>query len=186
MSQPKYSVTIMRHTDNDEVTELVDKWITADQAIELLVKAQEMAEYTIQVHHEDEFKDYTPVHHEEEPEKKEELPDNIAKLKKHTGRKASYDKDAVKKDIKAGIKPGDIATKYGITAATVYQIKSKMKNEEDEEEQPESDDVPVDNHPKARVKRMVAAGETDQAIYNVMHDFMTDEQFREAIAEARS
>lgn len=112
------------------------------------------------------------------------IPDTDVKIK--TGRRPRYDKDLMRQAFKDGESTEQIAKKFRLTTATVYQIKSKMKKAGELDDEEETPDLPVDNHPNARVKRMVADGETDQAIYNVMHNFMTDEQFRKAIEEARS
>lgn len=177
----------MRHGDNDEVKELVDRWVTADQAIELLVQVQDMAEYTIQEHHEEEKEPEIEGYNTEPKRPIPDIKEVFQKKKKleSKGRQAAWDKDEAKAMIRANTPAGEIAKKVGTSVGNIYQLKLAMKKKgelKDEEEE----DIEVDNHPKSRVKRMVDAGETDQAIYNVMHDFMTDEQFREAIAEARS
>jgi len=171
-----YSVTVIRW-DGDNQEELVDAYITADQAIDLMLQIQAMPEETEEEEIE-EVEEEIPTEEPKQVVKKAE--------KKNMGRQANYDKEAVKVDIQNGIRPSDIANTHGVPVGTVYQLKSQMKKDGELLEVTEQKEDVVDNHPKSRVKRMVKSGDTDTEIYNAMHDFMTDIELREAIEEARA
>lgn len=166
-----YNLTLTRTDQEGEQLILLDKDITADEAIEMMLANQGKEEEV------DEFKDYTLVHHEPETKNKP------APGKK--GKVVDYDKEAVKADIKAGkLSTKDIAYTHGITDGMVYQIKSQMKKAgELDGDKPKVQSVTSNED---RVKNMVRDGDSDAEIYAVMHDFMTDAEFRVAIDKARN
>lgn len=187
MQQNKYSITIMRHTDDDSV-ELVDRWITADQAIDMMVQANALQD------EEEESEDETEEEEAEEEEEEEEPEPEPASKKKSRawassgfGRKATWDKEKAEELIIAGEKPKDIAEEVGATVASIYQLKAQMKKAgklgEVTEDAPEHN--PIKSH-RDQVVDMVQAGKTDTEIYNKMHDLMTAGELRTALEYARA
>lgn len=117
MSRNTYAVTVTRWDENEEVTVIVDRYITADQAIDLMIQVNAMEEEAeVETDEEEEA--------EEEAQKSKETP-----AKRGGTRKPTYDKDAMIADIHSGMPVAEIAAKYGVTTATVYQTKSKAKQE---------------------------------------------------------
>lgn len=111
----KYSVTIMRHREDEDPEELTDRWITADQAIDLMMQVNEM--------------DDSSEEEESEPEEEEEVDDEPEepKPKRGGGSYGSWDKERAKVLIQQGAKAGDIADEVGTSIGNIYQLKSDMK-----------------------------------------------------------
>lgn len=66
----------------------------------------------------------------------EELPDDLPdepvrksglRPMKKTGKRVSYDREAVLADLESGMKPAEVAKKHKVSAATVYTVKSNAK-----------------------------------------------------------
>lgn len=64
-----YGVTITRYDEDGNPTELADKYITADQAIDLMLQVNEMAEYTIQEDEEESIDEEDPVEEDQSQRK---------------------------------------------------------------------------------------------------------------------
>ena len=95
-----------------------------------------------------------------------------------------YDKEAIINDIKAGLKTKEIAHRNNVTDQVVYNVKSDWKRS-----QTVGDTIPkptkLINTNKDKVRELHLAGHSDEKIYQIMHDFMTVAEFREAILEAK-
>lgn len=179
MKQYQYSVTIIRHEIEDEdnvvdTTELVDQWITADSAIELMMHIKEnIADINAESEEDEEESE-----EEDEPEPAPRVTKKQPVQKtRRTGVAASYDVDAMKADIKDGMKPQAIASKYGVSVASVYQRKADMKKagELDEQEpaaklpasfgkMSEPDDDDIDEDLERDVADAIRDGETLQSL----------------------
>jgi len=196
----KYAITIYRFNDDDTQETLIDRYITADQAIDAVIFSNNL-----------DVEETEPVHSdEEEVEEEPEIEGYNAPIKGSMGTlpkerfgfepkaaqaakpksEEGFDVQAVKVAIKGGNKPKDIAELYGISTQTVYQLKSKMKKEgelgdESQEDSSEEKKPHVIPTHAQKIKYMVNAGESDATIYAAMHDLMTDAEFREALATAR-
>jgi len=108
----KYSVTLMRHRDDEDPEELVDLWIEPDDAVELAVKLKEMERLMA-------IPDENPEEEEESEEEEEPA---------EQGSRVEYDREALKREIREGEKkPAKLAAEYGVTVGVVYQLKSDMK-----------------------------------------------------------
>ena len=86
-------------------------------------------------------------------------------------RKTKYDKEAIKADIRRGLKKDEIAARHGVTESVVKNIKFNMGKETGN----------VNDVFKKKIKILLEEGKDDQEIYNEMHDSMTDAQFREVL-----
>ncbi len=71
-----------------------------------------------------------------------------------------------------------IAEKHGVTVSVVKNIKFLYGKKETKKE--------VFSPHKEQMQAMLDQGMTDQEIYNKMHDFMTDAQFRETLQELKN
>lgn len=157
----QYSVTVMRHTDDDAV-ELVDRWITADQAIDLMLQIQGMEDLL-----QEEEEEQDELIEEEE----EELP-----------------KPAKKKESKG--KQWDVKPCCG--SAGPRHKKDCPNNQKPANKREGEGDVYMMSHGvlsthQERVTRMLnEEGRTQEDVYNAMYQEMTNEEIRKAIEHALS
>lgn len=121
----QYGLIVYRFDEEEQVS-IVDQYVTADQVIDVLVLAQSFEVVNIdageveQESEEDEAEDEEPE--EEEPTPK---PNPLT-----TGRRASYDKAALIADVKANVlSTAELAAKYDVTSATIYQVRNKLKKD---------------------------------------------------------
>lgn len=136
----QYSVTLYRHDDEASI-EIVDRYITADETIALMLHINEHI-----VGPEEESEEETvEEEQEEEPEVAEEEEPTAspkkAKAPKKAGKALSYDKDAIVADLKAGKAVADIAEEHKVTKQTVYNVKHRFLSE-DEDSEPEAIKLP--------------------------------------------
>lgn len=120
MSEVTYTISVSKWNENDEQIELVDRYLTAEQVIDLMVFCNNEIPEAIEEEADEEVEE--EVEQEVEPERPEPK-------QKKGGRRASYDKEAVLQDIKDGISPKEISETHGVSIGTVYQLKSKNKLE---------------------------------------------------------
>lgn len=119
----QYAVTISRFNEEDEQEELVDRYITADQAIDLMLQVQALEDEVIEVEEEPENET-----NEEEEVELEELNPKPNPLS--TGRRASYDKAALIADVKANVlNTAELAEKYRVGTGIIYQVRNKLKKD---------------------------------------------------------
>lgn len=119
----QYAVSVTRYDEDSEQTELVDQWITADDAIELMMHIRD----NVTDASETEQEENVETHDEIEEKTVEVEPVKKTSTQKRTGIQVTYDVEAMKSDIRSGMKPQVIANKYGTSLGTVYQRKSEMK-----------------------------------------------------------
>lgn len=174
--QNKYSVVIYRHTDDEgTMEEVMDRWISADQVIDLLQTVEEDG-----VAGEEEESEEEEEEEESEPEIEEETP------KPARGKQKDWDMEKAKELINEGKKPAAIAAEVEASIGSIYQLKSQMKKDgELGEPAPKVENKPVKSH-QEQIVDMVAEGKSDTDIYNKMHDLMTAGEMRTAIEHARS
>lgn len=123
----KYAITIYRFDDNDDQVELVDRYITADQAIDLMVQANNLPDPDEQPEPEEEEPEITVD--EPEPEK------TTASIKSNGAGGSDGNKprriDAELKaliiaDIEADeLAPKEIAEKHGVNLQSIYNLRSR-------------------------------------------------------------
>ncbi len=174
----KYSMTIYRHIDDEgEMEEVLDKFISADHVIRILESIPD----------DEETEDDEEV--EVEDEKEEEDPKPIKPQR--GGRMTPEQKQKIVEDIEADeLKPREIAEKYQVNLQSVYNLRSRMANPHSRKATDDTTQEPTTPRahltPSEKVRFMVEEGKTDLEIYNEMHDRMTDQQLREALAQAKA
>lgn len=118
----KYSITIYRYNDGD-TEEIIDTYITADQAIDALLYVQGLAP---------EVSEIEIIENRKEDEMIVEYEEPASTPRKAAGKRASrtdYDKEALTVEVKAGkVTNAELSEKYGVSLATIYQIKHKLKH----------------------------------------------------------
>lgn len=118
----QYSVMISRFNEDNEQELLADQYITADQAIDLMLQVQALAPV------EDEEGEEAVT--ETDEEEVEDEPGEEEVKPRAMGRKASYDKAALIADMKANVlSTAELAAKYDVTTATIYQVRNKLKKD---------------------------------------------------------
>lgn len=180
-----YNILLSRIDEDGNQIILLDRDITADQAIAMMIEERAKAEK------EPEIEGYnTPI---KGPIGSEDFgfePAVRPKVKKSVDipqRETSYNKDLVKSDIKAGLKPKEIADTHGLSVNMVYQIKAEMKKNGElaaTKSKHMTEDGVLQVHQDA-VDLMVSQGKDDQDIFNAMHDVMTQDELTKAINRAR-
>ena len=114
-----------KYYHDPEADELVIASFDADGAL------SEVRRLTQSVEFEDETEEETEEEPEIVPEKKKPVVTPAVSKKSNKGigrgKRASFDIEAMRSDIKDGMKTAVIADKYGVTLQTVYNTKSKMK-----------------------------------------------------------
>ena len=188
MSNYAYNILISRIDEEGENKILLDQDITADQVIEAILDQR----YSDSV-------EPKPVENEvkTEPEPTAPVPAEKPTPKKKPAkeskkRKTSYDIQAVKDDVNAGMSVADIAAKHKIPKQAVYNARMKMKTAGDHS--PEVEELQAqalnmneemanckDNHEKVII--MLRHGMQPGKVYNLMHDYMTDQEYRQAVTE---
>ena len=108
----QYCITITRFEEDEQHSELVDQYLSAEDTIDLMVYIQ---------------KNIAELDDEEEDSKVEE----VSKLKKRPNltkkQETSSDNPALA-DLVAGMKPKEVAEKYGLTLSGVYSLKHRNKH----------------------------------------------------------
>ena len=120
----KFTISVFKHGDDGEVDEILEKEVTAEQVIDMLIAdpAVIYQEVEVEVEDEEEKKPKTPV-------------SNIPAENKQ--RRTKYDKEAMIEDIKADeLTPAEIATKYDVTVQTVYSQRHRLNTETGEIDEP--------------------------------------------------
>lgn len=123
----QYAVSITRYDEDSEQTELVDQWITADDAIELMMHIRDNVTDASETEQEEDIETDDEIEEktvEAEPVKKP----NTRTYTKRAGPTPAYDREEVRKDFIAGMSSGDVAKKHGVPVSTIYAIKNVMKN----------------------------------------------------------
>lgn len=125
---PQYSVMIQRHRD-DESEEIIVRYITADQAIDMLLAVADLPESE----GEEETKEAEPEEEAATPPMRKRKVSAYRQIENDLsdapsrGRRVSYDVDAVKADILNGMKNREVAEKHGLTPSTIGNLKDRMK-----------------------------------------------------------
>ena len=198
MSNYAYNILISRIDEGGEQQILLERDITADEAIDAILDSKLRS-------HEIEMQNLEAVHALDvatEPEPTHPVPYEIPAPKEKTAagsyeRKLSYNLEAVQDDVTAGMSVLDIAAKHKIQKQIVYNIRAKMKKAgelkpeqelEDEEEEPSEAEAMNNelvncksNDEKVRV--MLRHGMTSSDVYKKMHDYMTEREFTDAVED---
>lgn len=147
----------MRFDDESNKTELIDQYITADQAIEALLFVQGLE--PIEEETGDDAEEEADVQVDDEPE----VPEVPApKPDAPKGRRASYDKAELEADVRANLlSTKEIADKHNVPTATVYQVRSALKHADPVAV---SDDAPATTAYAIRQKERAAIPEPDTNI----------------------
>lgn len=163
----KYSISVFKHLNDDEAEVIFDKHVTADQAIDVLVFAQQLvdaetggdgvetvvAQVTAVGAAKSQATFSTPEAPKPEP-------------KKATSPRASYEREALLADIESGVLgTKEIAEKHGVAISTIYTLRYELKKKgnpgktaymERREELEQAQDEETD--PLAEVRRMAREG----------------------------
>jgi hypothetical protein len=101
------------------------------------------------------------------------------------------EKETIILDLKNGLSTREAAQKNNVTEQTIYNVRKYWKRTEDYKEwQEKTVGDPIPEPPRViksnrdKVRELHLAGHSDEKIYAIMHDFMTDAEYREAIYEA--
>lgn len=164
----QYAVTVVRFNEEDEQEELVDQYITADEAIDLMLHIKEnVAEEGTE-----------EVEEEIEEETEEEAP------KPQRGSRGGYDEKKILKQLENGDKPKKVAEEHGVNVQTVYNLKARAKKGTEVETKQEPTMKRAVVTPAEKVRFLVEEGKTDEEIYGQMGNSMTSKQLREALEDA--
>jgi len=135
MAQNKYSYNVLLQRIDEEglTVQLVDRDLTADDAINLMLHIQEeipaIEEETSLANEREEEMDETTAQDKLNGAKEVKVFVKEKKLKKGTvPSNSSWDKEKAKAMILKGVKPAKIAEAVGATLASVYQLKSNLKH----------------------------------------------------------
>lgn len=119
-----YAITIIRFGEDDEQEVLLDKWVTADETIDLLVQLQSASDSPL-----DSEEEAAEVEEDVEEVIEEEEPTQPAQPAKKS-RAVNYDREAMVADVKAGVlTTAQISEKYGINLNVIYQVRNKLKKQ---------------------------------------------------------
>lgn len=170
MSVPKYAYNIMvvRYDEDGNQEELIDRDLTADQAIDMMLYVNE-AVPAVEIHGVPGQERPDMVIEDEVDEEDKESSDDDEPAPR--GRQASWDKDRAKEMILDGEKAGDIADKVGAPIGSIYQLKSDMKKAgelenqgKDEAPEPETEDEDEEPEPVKPEPKVSIAPDEDSAI----------------------
>jgi len=176
MSNYAYNILISRIDEGGEQDVLIDRDITADEAINAILNQK-----------------HSDAGAPEKVEAKLEPTVPVLAEKKATRvyeRKVNYDMNEVKDDVISGMTVPAIAAKHNVTNQIIYNIRLKMKKAgewgpEIKEEQVAAgsmnDELAMCLSNEEKVTVMLKHGMTPDDVYKRMHDFMTDREFREAV-----
>ena len=118
----------MRFDEDDTQTTIVDQWITADQAIDALIFAQSL-DRIAEIEEVDGAEDEDDEAAEDDEEPQPDQKASVAREVQGRGRRAEYDKDALTDAIRNGVRSTqELAEEFGVTSATIYQIRNKLKH----------------------------------------------------------
>jgi hypothetical protein len=113
-----YNILISRIDEEGSQDILIDQDISADQAIEEVLRLK----VTCSEEDETEQEEETSASDEQEEEEEEPEPE-----KPKRGPRAVWDKERAKELINAGKKAGEIADEVGASVGSIYQLKTDMK-----------------------------------------------------------
>jgi len=128
MSQNKYSYNVLLQRIDEEglTVQLIDRDLTADDAINLMLHIQEEVP-TIE---EDTISEEVNIEYSEETSAPIELQEPLPKKKQPKTKEKPHLEDA-RRLIKEGKETGEIAKELGVTTSRIYQLRYKMKKDGD-------------------------------------------------------
>jgi hypothetical protein len=199
-----YSIAITRHSPGEDPNELLCKNITADQAIDLLLQLKHSNKVQLptcidgenrtsvetistggggatgkmtETEDEDERKVIASgdIEQDAPPDRKEDKP------KTGSGKNVDWDVDRAELEIQSGMKPKEIAELVGTSLNSIYQLKYRMKQNGELEE----NDPPVAEVLQNRITDLINSGKSDQEIINQMSASMSNREIEESIAWAK-
>jgi predicted DNA-binding protein YlxM (UPF0122 family) len=188
----KYRLEIVRNNGNGSHTIIAKQFLSEDQVIDQLARMVPKVEFAFQVAPEPEQEVTSdtsvklPENFGQMVEEEEEPEETIEQLNRRGGRRPSYEREAMERDILDGMSVVEVAEKYGVTKANVYTTRNKLKKQGQEPPKAEraakapatDSDLPIYYQD---ILDMLRDDMTSEEIYEKMRYQITDAQFRTAM-----